>query len=104
MDPKLEKYYDYIVDDMVKRTIINPGGFVTLPFFPEDLYYTSVFDSRGGRHYEGIKKTYLMDFWEYVKHNYGAHEDEMATVYQMYVDMIETKLIDMGYIRLEDEY
>jgi len=101
MGKQLEKYYNYIVKDMVRRTNITDRGYVILPFFPGDKYMVSIFDSME-YFYEGIRKTYIMDFWNYVEKHYGIMEDEMEPIYQKYLTAMEDKLIDMGYIIIDD--
>lgn len=79
---KLERYHRYVVDDMVKNTvIINKGNYdiVQFPYFLEDWYYRSIIYS------EIVSNTWINDFGEYVSNMYGVKETEWKSLYVKYL-------------------
>jgi hypothetical protein len=84
MDEKLEKYYRYIVDDLIGRTEIDDKYF-KVPFMAP--YEVRVFI----HHYydnwpiKTIMARYKTDFYNYGKSMYGIKVDDITPLYEMFI-------------------
>mgnify|MGYP003632310226 CR=1 FL=1 len=83
MDKK-EKYYDYIVADLMKKTIIDDED-INLPF-GESI---PMIDYRGGyynpyRHLPNVFRKSSRDFYEYVMERYGVMGHESVFLFDSY--------------------
>lgn len=78
---KREKYYQYIINDLVKNTIIHESG-IQFPYFGDSVYHFY------GLRDEKRKLKYLYDFGEYVYNKYGVYEDEWKPLYLRYLEAI----------------
>ena len=84
MDKK-EKYYNYVVNDIVKNTEIDyDQETITLPSPSFPLLFFSTYSSF-------IPS--ILSFSKYVKARYGAHDEEMDIIWNQYRERI-IKLID----------
>lgn len=81
MNNKLEKFYNYIINDMVKNTYPQDNG-VVLPYFPNDIY------SYGWLSSEKFHLTHKNDFGEYVYEKYGVYSNEWKELYLRYLEVI----------------
>jgi hypothetical protein len=87
MNPKLEKYYNYIVDDMHdKNYFLVVGGEKEIQF-PWLEYSTTFFEC-----------SYQFRFWreelkffkEYVIHNYGARDTDINSIWRIYSEKYDS--------------
>jgi len=77
---KREKYYNHIVDDIVKKTPIGEDGTTKCPFLPSPLSLSlSHFRHRTPPH-----PTVIIYFREYVERMYGVNEDEVEIIWTLY--------------------
>ena len=82
---KKEKYYKFIVDDMISKTeigMVAHGDIITInhpsfyiPFYVDKSDITTAYE------------TYSRNFVEYCFTRYGTSRDECATLWRMYIDM-----------------
>ena len=87
---KQEKYINYIVDDLIKKTEIDYGrGKIKCTFLPSDSYFgdcaniSSFFST----------STYSTTFSVYMSERYGAKDEEMKIIWGLYKERIK-ELID----------
>ena len=88
---KKEKYINFIVDDMVKKTEIDyetmrltPPSFSSFLFLSDPSLYPSSLPSLF---------SFLLPhpaFSEYVKERYGAHSEEMGIIWDLYKQRIQS--------------
>lgn len=90
---KVQKYYDYVINDMIDRTIVTDGRTVIFPYFPEDRYY----DDAVRR--EGDRRIYNMDFLVYIGEQYGVSDEDMEAYpfYLHYIDGVISKIYASDY-------
>ena len=82
MNPKIEKYYDYVVEDIISNTEIDyDQETITLPSpsFPSFSFSHHLY--------------HPLSFSKYVKARYGAHDEEINIIWNQYRERI-IKLID----------
>ena len=90
MNKRKERYYNFIVDDLVKKTEIdkNIGNkkkkremkFPTVPFFRTPSYY---FTSRSSHNF-------FLLFSKYLKGMYGTHDEEIQIIWDLYKERMTT--------------
>ena len=81
MDKK-EKYYNFIVDDLIKNTPHSEDGvFFKPPYNRKGIPMWFVIDKRHDSHYK--------QFTEYVIGKYGVHTDEVSLLFRKYGNIIE---------------
>lgn len=79
MNNKLEKYYNYIVDDLVKNTeIINEY----------DEYCEIVIDTEWTTDCFDDFIYSLPSFCEYIEYRYGARKDDCHPIWDLYIGKI----------------
>ena len=96
MDSKLEKYYNFIVNDLVKGTVLfnsgaNQNRYIEFPFSKDVV---SSFDFK---YSESLKSPWpsnelYEDFVGYVRSKFGVGDNEMEDVWYMYVDKVLEKI------------
>ena len=91
---KLEKYYNYIVDDLKKNTVILYGYYeLSFPWNP--VTYTKTTEDPnfpvGGVDIGMWRLSYykpsineMQKFAKYIKEKYGAKEEEAETIYNLF--------------------
>ena len=84
MDKRKENYYNYVVDDLVKKTEIKESErrmkFPTVPFF-YSLYF--IFTSRSSHNF-------FLLFSKYLKGMYGTHDEEIQIIWDLYKERMTT--------------
>ncbi len=79
---KQEKYINYIVDDLVKKTEIDyDKEKIISPFLPFYIY-SPLFISPTPIFFSSISK--------YVKDSYGARDEEIETIWERYKQIIKS--------------
>jgi hypothetical protein len=82
---KQEKYFNYIIGDLVKNTQVDVGrNWFSAPFEPLERGSTL----RNFRHLLNLHKGY---FYDHVKNKYGVRDEEMETIRLKYVEFIVDK-------------
>ena len=81
MNPKIEKYYNYIIEDILKRTIIE-GSFIKFPWegYVIPIDYISVNFVLGE-----ISSGYL----NYMEDRYGCTSQDSLTILVKYAQQLE---------------
>jgi alcohol dehydrogenase YqhD (iron-dependent ADH family) len=86
---KKEKYYNYVVNHLVKKTKIDYGKErVIFPFSiidPQFAFFTPKL----------LIDSFLPDFTNYVKERYGVHDEEIEFIWDQYKERIQS-LINNG--------
>ena len=84
---KKEKYINFIVNDLIKKTIIE-GGFIEFPFpTPLECYRTDLGDPQLIN-----KGSVAGGFVKYVMDRYGVIRDEVDDIWEDYEEIIMWKL------------
>lgn len=78
MDSKVEGYYNFIVDDIIKNSEIKDGR-IQYPIV-DPLFIITIKGFRFNYPFE-----FLSQFKEYLIDNYGLEEKEMDTIWKMLV-------------------
>ena len=91
MNKKLERYYDYIVNDLLDNTIIdNEGGFYRFPFPIGNRikYNMSVMDLK--KHYveSGTNSHLFSNFYVYLDTMYGIKPEEVKLLWDRYINRV----------------
>jgi hypothetical protein len=93
MDPKLERYIDYIVDHVLDNQVVYDDGDNRVEFlFFTNEDYPNWFHETEMRHFEGDMTDTDWDdaFMEMLQHNYGVRNREEANmVYLKFVKIIK---------------
>ena len=81
MENKKEKYYNFIIDDLLKGTIINGNIFFHPPYMdkPIPMWFTKSIEPGGN----------YMEFRKYMIKKYGIHEDEVHMLFLKFGKIIE---------------
>jgi|MGYP003633524778 hypothetical protein len=82
-----EKYYNYVVSDMISKTVIEDGKVLDYPYskLPEDAEPEPV------DYFTSFKIPSLM-FERYVTKIYGAKKEEWVKLWKLYKDIIKDKI------------
>ena len=84
MNKRKERYYNFIVDDLVKKTEIKESErrmkFPTVPFFRIPSYF---FTSRSSHNF-------FLLFSKYLKGMYGTHDEEIQIIWDLYKERMTT--------------
>ena len=93
MDKRKEKYYNYVISDLVSKTEIeHEQGKISLPF-TFSLSYDTFFYSFHPYYYSFSPSFYspsLITFSSYLKERYGAQDEEIQIIWDLYKERIET--------------
>ena len=89
MNKRKERYYNYVVNDLVKKTEIDyVNGRMYTPFpynFPITiLFFTPVYSS--------FFSSFVCSFSKHCKNIYGLNDDEVKYVWNEYRDIIKDKI------------
>tara|TARA_R110000803_G_scaffold122202_2_gene190236 strand:+ start:589 stop:879 length:291 start_codon:yes stop_codon:yes gene_type:complete len=91
MDKRKEKYYNYVISDLVSKTEIeHEQGKISLPFtfslsYDTFFYYSLSFDLS-----PSFYSPSLITFSSYLKERYGAQDEETQIIWELYKERIET--------------
>ncbi len=89
MNPKLERYYNYIVDEMLSKTEVNfdkwSGETVVVyyPFMNIGISYLGFV-----RILEGLRETFYKHYVEYVQGTYGVKTEEVKILWGKYINKV----------------
>ena len=90
MNKKLERYYDYIVNDILDNTIIDMDNrFYKFPFIKDNVRWNmDVMDLTQPIQSSNTNSTLFGHFFVYLDTMYGVKPQEVMTLWKMYVDRI----------------
>jgi len=90
MNKKLERYYDYIVNDILDNTIIDMDNrFYKFPFIKDNIKWNmDVMDLTVPFKNSSTNSNIFSHFFVYLDTMYGVKPQEMVTLWEMYVDRI----------------
>ena len=77
MDSKKEKYYNFIVDDLVSKIVFDEDDTIIYPFELESRAITSAMNF-------SIRHNFLWEFRNYVNKAYGTIDDEDDLVWDRF--------------------
>ena len=96
MDKRKEKYYRYVVDDLVKKTeIIHEKQRINFPYpstnhFPNNLLHSSP----ATNHSFFTSTSVSPSFTKHCRDLYGIHQDEIEDIWFLYRERILTLVGD----------
>jgi hypothetical protein len=91
MDPKIKKYIDYVVDNLLKKVVLDyDRKTITYSFLPDR--YRKTFDVTY------FQSNFIMfpltwDFYEFIMERYGANEGEASIIWKHF-KMGVKKMVD----------
>tara|TARA_R110000803_G_scaffold117493_2_gene186025 strand:+ start:278 stop:529 length:252 start_codon:yes stop_codon:yes gene_type:complete len=78
---KKEKYYNYVVEDIVKNTEIDyDQEKIKYPFFSQFIFFN----------YYPFSSNILSMFSNHVRKVYGVHSEEIQTIWKLYKEKIQS--------------
>ena len=81
METKLEKYINYVVDDLVKRTDVDINTKKIIPpFWTLPTIHSSL----------GVPITMYPSVSDYIKNHYGSRDEEIQIIWDKYKQSIYT--------------
>ncbi len=82
---KKERYYNHIVEDLVKKTEINYEEEIT-PFPSDVIIFPSgyLFPLHSLYHHEPTANYIPLSFIKYVEERYGARDEEVNIIWELY--------------------
>ena len=96
---KKERYYDFIIEDLISHTEIIDNISVRFPFTGGGVKYTiAVLDLTKSAHNSRTNFALLMKFFHYVNTMYGVKEGEMYFLWRRYVNEITSKFRDLDIL------
>jgi hypothetical protein len=97
---KKERYYDFIIEDLISHTEIIDNISVRFPFTGGGVKYTIVvLDLTKSAYNSRTNFDLAMKFFHYVNTTYGVKEEEMDLLWRRYANEITTKFKDLGILR-----
>ena len=87
MEKKLDRYYDYIAENLCSKTEVEDGYKIILPFSSIYSYDSILPMSLYGR------GKILDQFINYIIRNYGAREEDYNPIWQRYRRLVNDNLI-----------
>lgn len=97
---KKERYYDFIIEDLISSTEIIDNISVRFPFTGGGVKYTIVvLDLTEPAYNSRTNFALAMKFFHYVNTMYGVKEEEMDLLWKRYANEITSKFKDLGILR-----
>jgi hypothetical protein len=97
---KKERYYDFIIEDLISHTEIIDNMSVRFPFTGGGVKYTIVvLDLTKSPGKCRTNFNLAMKFFHYVNTMYGVKEEEMDLLWKRYANEITSKFKDLGILR-----
>ena len=98
MENKMEKYFQYIVDDLIKDTEIDrENRTVVFPFLgkPDSPLVTNVYPNWGSHMLKSNSPTY--NFMVYVTEKYGVNKTEYDSLWLFYRESLSNYIETLKY-------
>ena len=96
---KKERYYDFIIEDLISSTEIIDNISVRFPFTGGGVKYTIVvLDLTEPAYNSRTNFALAMKFFHYVNTMYGVKEGEMYFLWRRYVNEITSKFRDLDIL------
>ena len=96
---KKERYYDFIIEDLISHTEIIDNISVRFPFTGGGVKYTiAVLDLTKSAYNSKTNFALLMKFFHYVTTTYGVKENELTLLWDRYVNEITSKFRDLDIL------
>ena len=90
MNKKLERYYDYIVNDLLDNTIIDMDNrFYKFPFIKDNVRWNmDVMDLTIPIQSSNTNSNLFGHFYVYLDNMYGIKPEEVMTLWKRYIDKL----------------
>jgi len=96
---KKERYYDFIIEDLISHTEIIDNISVRFPFSNGGVKYTiAVLDLTEPAYNSRTNFHLAMKFFHYVNTMYGVKEEEMDLLWKRYANEITSKFRDLDIL------
>tara|TARA_R110000868_G_C10716575_1_gene750425 strand:- start:5 stop:274 length:270 start_codon:yes stop_codon:yes gene_type:complete len=84
---KKEKYYSYVLEDLIKKTEIDHEKKVIKTPFTKPIF----FNANNSYNASNIINYFFFDFYSYGMERYGIHDEESDIIWDMYRERFKKK-------------